>query len=312
MALVATDLGPLAEARSFQRYVAGAEANVAVAVSRLGHVAALVGRVGADGFGDTIVRRLRGEGVDVSGLAVDETAPTGILVRERRGVGPAEVVYHRSGSAGSHLSPDDVAGAGAMFARARWLHITGVTPALSESCHDAVFAAVSLARSVGLTVSLDLNVRRKRWAADRAATVLRELVVRVDVVLADLDEARLVGGLVESTAPADAASRLLAFGPSTAVIKLGSEGALELRPGRPPVGRPALPVARVVDPVGAGDAFAGGYIAGRLEGMRPRAALDLANACGAAAVAAIGDLTGLPSRAEVDRLLASATQDALR
>src|SRR5688500_2159427 len=123
--LVATASGPLAEASLFERHVAGAEANVAVGLARLGHSVAFVGRVGADGFGTAIVRRLRGEGVDVTHLASDPDARTGVIVRERRTVGAAEVVYHRAGSAGSRLATDDIDRAvdAGVLDGARWLHL---------------------------------------------------------------------------------------------------------------------------------------------------------------------------------------------
>ncbi|MDQ3870379.1 MAG: sugar kinase, partial [Chloroflexota bacterium] len=162
--LVAAAPGPLAEVASFDRHVAGAEANVAVGVARLGHASAFIGRVGDDGFGQAIVRRLKGEGVDVSALTVDPGAPTGLLVRERRLLGPAEVLYYRRGSSASRLSRDDIDSAEPLFAAGRWLHLTGITPALSATCREAVGAALQLAHAHGLTVSLDLNLRRKLWS----------------------------------------------------------------------------------------------------------------------------------------------------
>ena len=104
VAFVASEPGSLAEATSFERFVAGAEANVAVGLARLGHSVDFVGRVGADGFGEAIRRRLRGEGVGTTHLATDGEATTGLMFRERRHLGPAQVVYARSGSAGARLS----------------------------------------------------------------------------------------------------------------------------------------------------------------------------------------------------------------
>ena len=108
VSLVASRPGPLSEAIAFDRFVAGAEANVAVGLARLGHEAAFIGRVGPDGFGETIRRHLRGEGVDTAHLTTDPDAPTGVMVRERPGLIPAQVLYLRRGSAGSRLTVDDV------------------------------------------------------------------------------------------------------------------------------------------------------------------------------------------------------------
>jgi 2-dehydro-3-deoxygluconokinase len=318
ISLIASSRGPLAEATTLERHVAGAEANVAVGLARLGHRSAYVGRVGADGFGAAILQRLRGEGVDVEHLIVDPDAPTGVMVRELRDLGPAEVIYHRAGSAGSRLSTADLAAAGSLFPGARWLHVTGITPALSASAAAAVAAAIDRAREHQLTVSLDLNIRRKLWPESRAASILGRLVGRCDVVLGGLDEAALVGGLAPSLEagagvdPEAAADALLALGAQVAVVKLGAAGALERRRDGVTVRHGGVHVARPVDAVGAGDAFTAGYLAATLEGLTPADALALGNACGAAVVATVGDLAGLPTRAEADRILATGGLDQLR
>jgi 2-dehydro-3-deoxygluconokinase len=313
------DRAPLATARSFEVHVAGAEANVAVGLARLGHTVAYIGRVGSDPLGIAIVRRLRGEGVQVEHLAVDPEGPTGLFIRELRELGPSDLVYYRSGSAGSKLSAADVSAADGLFAGARWLHVTGITPALSTTAREAVEGAISRARENGLTVSLDLNLRRKLWSEAEAAAVLSDLVARCDIVLGDLDEAALVTNVpARRDGPPDpeaVADALLALGPRVAVVKLGSAGALEHRGEAGPhrsTRREAIPLTRVVDPVGAGDAFTAGYIAATLEGLAPPRALDLANACGAAVASTVGDMDGLPTRPEVERILGARGPDVLR
>jgi 2-dehydro-3-deoxygluconokinase len=313
VSFVAGQPGPIAEATSFERHVAGAEANLAVGLVRLGRTVAYIGRVGDDGFGTAIVRRLRGEGVDVRHLMVDPDAPTGLMFRERRGLGAAQVLYARTGSAASRLTMDDVAGAEAdgVFEGARWLHVTGITPALSLTAHAATERAIGAARTAGLTVSLDINLRRRLWSDADAAPVLRALTERVDVVLGSPDELAVVAGTADRD-PTALAQTILALGPTTVIAKLGADGALALDRGGTPVRVPALTVAQVLDPVGAGDAFSAGFIAARLDGADLATALLTANACGAAAVAAIGDMAGLPDRAELARLLATETPDTLR
>ena len=316
--LIAESVGPLAEAIRFERHVVGAESNVAVGLARLGHRVGYIGRVGADALGTAIVRRLRGEGVNVDWLRTDADAATGLLIRERQPLGPSDVLYRRTGSAGSRLAPEDVTAAAdvGLFEGASWLHVTGITPALSTSAAAAVGVAITLARKAGLTISLDINLRRKLWRDEVAAPVLRRLAADVDVIFGSRDEAGVVTGArsgadpakpAELADPAELAAALLELGPSLAVIKLGAQGALALEQGSPPILRPALPVRSVVDPVGAGDAFCAGFICARLEGRDVSAALDMGNTCGAAAVAALGDLTGLPERAALDRLLAAAS-----
>ena len=263
VSFVASDVGPFAEATRFGRYVAGAEANVAVGLARLGHRVVFIGRVGGDGFGTAIVRALRGEGVAVDWLRVDESAPTGI------------------------------------------------TPALSASSRAAVDCALDHARRHGLTVSLDLNLRRKLWSEAEARPVLAALAGRCDIVCGDVDEAAVVTGL-DPGAPAEALlDGLLALGPSMAVLKLGRSGAAALDRDGTTAHAPALAV-EPLDPVGAGDAFCAGLIAASLEELALARRLEMAVACGASAVATMGDQSGLPDRTELDRLLAGSSRDAIR
>jgi 2-dehydro-3-deoxygluconokinase len=312
VAFVASTPGPLAEATTFERYVAGAEANVAVGLARLGHGVAYIGNVGSDGFGTAIVRALRGEGVDIRHLTVVEDGRTGVMFRERRAVGAMDVVYHRAGSPGSMVSVDDVERADddGLFA-ARWLHLTGITPALSGSARAATTRARDLARDAGATISLDVNLRRRLWSEDEAAAVLGDLATGVDVVLGSPDELALIAG-VDSDAPVEEVVNAVAqLGPSSVVAKLGSEGALGFESGGKAVLESGFGVPTVIDPVGAGDAFCAGFIAGRLDGVDLATALRMGNACGALAVAVSGDQAGLPDRAELARLLAGGP-DTLR
>jgi 2-dehydro-3-deoxygluconokinase len=313
ISLIATAPGPLAEATAFERHVAGAEANVAVGLARLGHSVAYIGRVGSDGFGTAIVRKLRGEGVDVGHLVADDEATTGLMLRERRVLGAAQVVYARTGSAGSRLSVVDVdrAATDGLFAGARWLHVTGITPALSATAHDAVRQAVELARSAGLMVSFDVNLRRRLWSDAEAAPIVRAFAQQADVVLGSPDELAVVAGSPTGD-PIALAQAVIELGTSVAIVKLGADGALGQERGGEPVASPAIRVPAVLDPVGAGDGFCAGFIAARLDGADLETALRSANACGAAAVAAVGDVAALPDAAELARLLADGGPDTIR
>ena len=314
VALVASEAGPLAEAATFRRHVAGAEANVAVGLARLGHRAAFIGRVGDDGFGTAIVRRLRGDGVDVRWLRVEPGARTGLMIRERRGAGPSEVVYHRAGSAGSRLGPVDLLAAetDGAFAGARLVHLTGITPALSPSCRAAVTAAIERAKANQLTIALDLNLRRLLWSDAEAAETLRPLLASVDIVFASLDEGVVVGGTSEDAGPRIVAAALIGSGAGHAVLKLGADGAASLTSDGTWTEAPAVNGVPVVDPVGAGDAFCAGYLAGQLEGLDEAAALALGNACGAAVVAVEGDQAGAPTREEARRIGRVGADQAIR
>ena len=318
VAFVAEAFGPLAEADTYRRHVAGAELNTAIGVSRLGHAASFVGRVGDDGFGTIITRRLRAEAVDVTHLTVDSGRRTAILVREKRLLGPAEVFYYRADSAGAALGPIDVDRAADVLRSASWVHLTGITPALSKSAAAAIDRALDLLHdgrsSIRPTISLDINLRRKLWSAEAAAVALRRLIPRVDIVMASLDEASVMIGEAPPTGPdaiAHTTASLTALGAKAAILKLGELGAAIGTPGLPPTIVPGIELPVVVDPVGAGDAFCAGFIAAKLDGLDDQEALRRAVACGASVAACDGDLTGLPTLLELEQLLGPAP-DAVR
>ncbi len=306
MALLSTArAGPLRHADSLRLGVAGAESNVAIGVRRLGRTAAWIGRVGDDELGRRIVRELRAEDVDVRGVTVDGAAPTGVMIKERRSSTTASVLYYRRGSAGSRLSAHDLDVG--LLAGGRVLHCTGITPALSASAREATFAAVDAARAAGAMVSFDPNHRSTLWSHDEAVGVYRDLSARADVILAGQDEADLLLG--ERLDPEQAARRLAALGPRHAIVKLGRQGAVACVDEH--VHRVDAPVVQAVDPVGAGDGFAAGYLTAILDGGTTAEALELAAAVGAWAVTVDGDWEGLPRRDEL-ALLSAAEGDVRR
>lgn len=294
--------GPLFTANAFEPHVVGAESNVCVGVVRLAHKAAMIGRVGADGLGEAILRDLRMEGVGVDAMEVDQDAQTAVQIRERRGFGASEFLYYRRDSAGSRLSPDQVRGCEALIAQASWLHVSGITLAVSSQAREAAHLAAEIAGVHGTMVSFDVNLRRKLWPdAKVASQSLLEFAARSDLVFAGEAEAAYLVG--EGATDELGASLLNACRRSaTAVLKLGDRGAISLNGDGQTHSCNGHKVPFVADVVGAGDAFAAGYISGRLDGLADDLSLERANLCGAFAVSAAGDTRGLPCRAEVQRL----------
>lgn len=276
----------------------GAETNVAIGLSRLGHSVRWAGRVGDDEIGQFALRTLRAEGVRTDAVTIDPDRPTGMMILETHGVGISRASYYRSGSAGSVLCTRDLSGA--LDAGCRILHITGITPALSASASEATLAAAGAARAAGSIVSFDVNYRSKLWTADRAAEVLCTLAAEADVVIASDDELRLVcpAGLGE-----DEAVRYLAgLGVREVVVKRGQDGASAWSFAQDgsvtSEHREAIPVP-VVDTVGAGDAFSAGYLSATLDGLPLGERLGRGVALGAFAVADATDWEGLPTRKEL-------------
>lgn len=294
-AVVADGIGPLAYAKGFSYSIGGAESDVAMGVARLGGEATWLGRIGRDATGSLIVARLETAGVRT--LAIPDDSFTGLMVRHRRSGEFRHVDYHRAGSAGSRLVAADVAPAEVRDAAV--VHVTGITPALSDTCRSAVFQAVETAQAAGVPVSVDVNYRSKLWSRLDAAPVLRDLVSRADIVFASPAEAALFvdGDLLDGLAE---------LGPSEVILKDGGRGCTAQIAGTRHT-LAALPVG-VVDPVGAGDAFVAGYLADRMAGEPPEQCLATAIAVGAFAVTVPGECTGLPDRAE----LAALTGDDIR
>lgn len=299
MALFAPrEAGPLRYVADFQLKIAGAETNFATAIVRLGLSAGWISRVGDDPLGRHVLHHLRGEGLDLRSVRVDADAPTGLVVKEMDATGESSMHYYRRGSAASRLAPDDL---DPDYVRnARWLHLTGITPALSASCRATVEAAIELARSAGLAVSFDPNLRLKLWTIEQARETLLPMMARSSVVLGGADE---LAKLLQVDNPDGAADWALERGVGLVAVKLGAAGALVATPEeRRVVAGYAVPV--VVDTIGAGDGFDAGLVAGRLLGWDPWRSAELGNAVGAHALMVRGDYEGFPTMGEARAFMA--------
>jgi 2-dehydro-3-deoxygluconokinase len=293
--LVGHGAGSVSELDAMRVDTGGAESNTAIALARLGVPVTWVGRVGADPAGDRVLRDIRGEGV-IATATTDPDRSTGLMMKERLPDGRTRVTYHRRGSAGSALRPSDVPAS--LIERSLLLHLTGITSALSDSAHETVLAALTRAESAGVRVSFDVNHRPKLIDDTTGRARYREVAARSAIVFAGDDEARLVLDRPERSDDAEDLARMLAdLANGRAVVKLGSRGAVAAVDGR--VFRRAATPVRVVDPVGAGDAFVAAFLAARLAGEDPVTALDLAAEAGALACTVDGDWHGLPRASDL-------------
>ncbi|MFE3388460.1 sugar kinase [Streptomyces anulatus] len=319
--------GRLADVPSFGRGIGGAESNVACALAAAGHRAAWVGRVGADGFGDHLVETIASYGVDTSAVRRDPVRPTGIYFRTAtdRGTDTHEVAYYRAGSAASAMSPDNVPYEDLLAGRI--LHLSGITAALSADCL-ALLRDLTAPRPGRPLVSFDVNHRPHLWrGGDADASVLLELARRADLVFVGEDEAEEAWGIVGAEAIRAALPE-----PAVVVVKRGSAGATVfsgLRPGPRSsnaggAGNAAgagssgaggaggadivtvVPALRVdvVAAVGAGDAFAAGFLSATLRGLPVRERVRHGHLMAAAVLTVPGDLTDPPARDHADRLAA--------
>lgn len=282
--------------------IAGSESNVAIGLSRLGHRTAWVGAVGDDEPGRLIQRTLRAEGVHTAWLRFSGESFTGFIAFDQPSHDITRVSYHRRGSAAATLTGAECLAA-LQAASPRLLHVTGITPALSDSARAATVDVVRAAADSDVRVSLDVNYRGRLWSRAEAATALRELLPFVHTVFASDDELDIL-----TDAP-DAVDELLAGGIDEVVVTAGGKGAWAHNADGT-IHRPALPVT-VVDSIGAGDAFVSGYLSATLDDLSPDARLDRATTSGAFCVTALGDWESLPTRDDLT-LLTHAHGTALR
>jgi 2-dehydro-3-deoxygluconokinase len=281
---------PLAEADLFRLSVGGAESTVALYLSEMGHDVAWVSRVGADPLGDRILDTLARAGVDTSLVDRDADARTGVYFKDPDPDGTC-VYYYRDNSAASLMGPATLDRL--QLTSARLVHFSGITPGLSSSCAELASELVRRVKASGTLLSFDVNHRRGIWSRDVAAPILLGLSREVDIVFVGLDEAQHLWG----TRSADDVRSLVGTA-NLLIVKDGAVGATEFD-GATSTFVPALDV-QVVEPVGAGDAFAAGYLSALLGEETPAARLSLGHATAARALAsthdfvprAVLDLTG--------------------
>ncbi|MBD8217836.1 sugar kinase [Microbacterium sp. CFBP 13617] len=277
MAMLApSDGGGVIDAAAFLVDAGGAESNVAAHAAALGMTARWHSRLGADALGDRVLRQVAARGVDAASVVRDLDRPTGLYVKDPgRGVR-----YYRRGSAASALTEgdaEDLALDGVDV-----LHVSGITAALSSSARAFLVAAMARARALGVTVSFDVNHRAALWSAADAGPVLADLATAADVVFVGRDEAETLWAT-----PRDSDVRALLDGVAELVVKDGDVGATAFH-GEARTFVPALRV-EVLDAVGAGDAFAGGYLAARSRGLGVAARLAAGHERAALTLRTLGD-----------------------
>ncbi|MFP7478924.1 sugar kinase [Terribacillus saccharophilus] len=290
----ATEGTSLQFSHSFEKTIGGSESNVAIALSRLGVQVGWISRLGDDDFGRYILHYVRGEGIDTRQVVLDANKQTGVFFKERVNETDSKVFYYRKDSAASFLSPDDLSAS--YIGSAKFLHLTGITPALSESCRQATHHALRLAKKYKVTTVFDPNIRLKLWSEDEARKELLSIASQCDIVMPGLEEGSL---LTEEQHPEKIAQVLIRNGAKLVVIKLGEAGAF-YSDGTHAETIPGYPVDRIVDSVGAGDGFMAGFLTGLLRKWDYRKSIQLANRIGAFALTVKGDVEGYPYWSSVD------------
>ena len=274
----------------------GTAANTAVALARLGEEVSFIGTVGGDGFGRAVIEDFINEGVDTKDIHQVKDAYTSLVLAVILPDGDRDIfVWPDTGGAHTFLSPDDISED--MFISADWLHTSGLC--LREfPVREAQLEAMRIAHEAGLTVSLDLNLRLESWGLDQSLKNAFEEAISYSQVVFGNGIEEIMPFTGESSI--EAGSIALSERKRTVIARQGSRGALVIAPGAHFTG-PAFSV-EVVDTLGAGDAFNGGFIAAQLAGEDLNESVRWGNAVAALTIGKPG-ARGLPSREDLENLL---------
>jgi 2-dehydro-3-deoxygluconokinase len=284
---MSTDTDSVKTARKYEMSAAGAEGNVAVAAKRLGLDVYYLTKLGNDHLGDNVISQFEAEAISTKPFIRTENY-TGALIRNRGQLEPLDSTYLRRCAAASTFAPSDIDEV--ILSRSRWLHVTGITVALSDSARDTVVYAMELARKHKVPTSFDLNIRRKLWSAEKASATLRELAHDIELITGGVDEYELVFGSSDPdenlrlATSKNIKTAIMTAGPG--LLRIWSNGdRFDFEPN----------VVETIDPVGSGDAFISGTICGILGGLTMRDAISQGSKCGAMVAATMGDWAGMAS-----------------
>jgi 2-dehydro-3-deoxygluconokinase len=273
----------------------GAEANVAAACARLGLRTAWISALPANPWGERIRRELTGHGVDCTHVQMTDRARVGVYFLEY-GVPPrpVHVLYDRRDSAFARLAATQVDWE--PVRRARLVHLTGITPALGESARALVERALAEATSV----SFDVNYRATLWSPPEARAFLEPVLPHVRYLFIGQSEAQTLFGL--GGAPEQVLDALARLAPKATIsLQRGEEGSTVLDGGR--VLRPTRRhIVQMVDPIGAGDAYAAGFLWATLRGSDLQEAIDAGTAVAAIKCSMWGDIALVSPRDVADIL----------
>jgi 2-dehydro-3-deoxygluconokinase len=295
------------DGRVFLQGFGGDSSNFAIAAARQGARAAYVSALGDDPYGRMLRELWQREGVDQSGVLTDAAAFTAIyfVTHDERG---HHFHFFRSGSAASRMRPQDLPRAmieggttqRRRIERARVLHLSGISLAISEQACETCFAAIEIARAAGVQVSFDTNLRLKLWSIDRARAVMTRALRLTDIALPSYDDVRAITGLTEPDALVD---HCLDLGARVVALKLGAEGSIIATPHERH--RIAPHPCKPVDATGAGDTFGGAFVARLVAGDAPADAARYASAAAAMSTEGYGAVEPIPRadavRASIER-----------
>jgi 2-dehydro-3-deoxygluconokinase len=292
-----------ADACAYVQGFGGDTSNALIAAARQGAKGGYITKLGDDTFGRMLLQLWHDENVDTEGVAIDAAAPTGIYFVSHGTHGHMFFSHLRAGSAASCIRPSDVPAA--LVERARILHVSGISQAISASAADSVFHAINIACAAGVKVAYDPNLRLKLWPLERARAVILATIPLTDYFLPSLDDVRLLSGLDDPVAILEWCH---GQGARTVVFKLGKAGSW-VSHGAERTRVPAFPV-NAIDATGAGDCFDGSLLARLAAGDDVVSAARWASAAAALTTIGYGAVAPLPTADRVAQFLASGATNA--
>lgn len=301
----ATEDGALSEVRQFVVGWGGDTSNFSVAASRLGASVGYITRLGDDEFAKCFLDLWEKEGIDTRQVFCDPEAFTGIYFISRKEK-QHFFTYYRKQSAASFMDPDFIPVD--YIQKAKLLHVSGISQGISTSACDAMFTAIKAAKSAGVIVSYDTNLRLKLWPLERATAVIHQTIKMADIVLPSLEDATTLTAMSD---PEEIAAYYLSLGPKVVVLKLGGDGAIlaykEDGEGesRPKIQKFSPYKVEFIDGSGAGDTFDGGFVVGYLAGWSFEKCVRFANAAAALSTTGLGCVLPIPRRNDVEAFLAT-------
>lgn len=270
----------------------GDTSNCAISAARQGASVAYISRIGSDRFGDDLVALWEEEGVDISQITRDSTAPTGIYFVSHDEQGH-HFSYYRKYSAATKIKPQHLSSS--YIADAQILHVSAISQAISSSAADSVFAAIEIANSNGTRLSYDTNLRLNLWPAERARAIVHEAMKHCYLALPSIEDAKVLSKLTD---PGQIVDFYHDLGAEIVVLKLDCEGAIVS------TGSKRKKVAGIqvnsIDANGAGDTFAGALLAELVRGQDPFEATEYANIAAALSTRSDGAVNAIPARSQIE------------
>ncbi|GGB10876.1 sugar kinase [Agarivorans gilvus] len=273
----------------------GDVSNFAIAAARQGANVGMLTHLGNDAFGEKFLALWKKEGVSIDNVVINPEAHTGVyfITHDEDG---HHFSFLRKGSAASRISAAQLPNNA--IAKAKLLHVTAITQAISDNCCDAVFAAIEQAKQHNTLISYDTNLRLKLWSLNRARAVINETASLIDICFPSLDEAQLLTGLKQAD---DIIDHYLKLGAKIVVLKQGREGATVATANERHTIKPHK--VKAVDATAAGDSFAGSFCTHFVQGKPLQECLAYANATASITITGYGAVAPLPSLAQVQERL---------